>query len=471
MRTPGISPIARDAMAYVLAGGRGSRLMELTARRAKPAVYFGGKSRIVDFALSNAFNSGIRHIAVATQYKAHSLIRHLHRGWNFMRPIRNESFDILPASQRISEELWYLGTADAVYQNLDIIEGYDPKYLVVLAGDHIYKMDYELMLQQHVEQNAEVTVGCIEVPRAEATGFGVMGVNEQDVIQAFVEKPENPPPMPGKPDAALASMGIYVFETKFLLEELRRDAADPNSSHDFGKDIIPYLVKYGKAVAHSFSRSCVRSEEEKGSYWRDVGTVDAYWAANIDLTAVVPELDIYDQNWPIWTYNEGTPPAKFVHDEDGRRGLAISSLVSGACIVSGAALRRTLLSTGSRVNSFANVENAVILPRVDVGRSARLKNVVIDAEVKIPEGLVVGEDPELDARRFRRTERGVCLITQPMIDRLADQPALHRVPERGLTPINGVEEDAEEDRAINGLDPEAAIEALEDEAVTSGLKA
>jgi glucose-1-phosphate adenylyltransferase len=458
-------------MAYVLAGGRGSRLMELTARRAKPAVYFGGKSRIVDFALSNAFNSGIRHIAVATQYKAHSLIRHLHRGWNFMRPIRNESFDILPASQRISEELWYLGTADAVYQNLDIIEGYDPKYLVVLAGDHIYKMDYELMLQQHVEQNAEVTVGCIEVPRAEATGFGVMGVNEQDVIQAFVEKPENPPPMPGKPDAALASMGIYVFETKFLLEELRRDAADPNSSHDFGKDIIPYLVKYGKAVAHSFSRSCVRSEEEKGSYWRDVGTVDAYWAANIDLTAVVPELDIYDQNWPIWTYNEGTPPAKFVHDEDGRRGLAISSLVSGACIVSGAALRRTLLSTGSRVNSFANVENAVILPRVDVGRSSRLKNVVIDAEVKIPEGLVVGEDPELDAKRFRRTERGVCLITQPMIDRLADQPSLHRVPERVLTPVNGVEEDAEEDRAINGLDPEAAIEALEDEAVTSGLKA
>jgi glucose-1-phosphate adenylyltransferase len=471
MRTSGISPIARDAMAYVLAGGRGSRLMELTARRAKPAVYFGGKARIVDFALSNAFNSGIRHIAVATQYKAHSLIRHLHRGWNFMRPIRNESFDILPASQRISEELWYLGTADAVYQNLDIIEGYDPKYLVVLAGDHVYKMDYELMLQQHVKQNAEVTVGCIEVPRAEATGFGVMGVNEQDVIQTFVEKPENPPPMPGKPDAALASMGIYVFETKFLLEELRRDAADPNSSHDFGKDIIPYLVKYGKAVAHSFSRSCVRSEEEKGSYWRDVGTVDAYWAANIDLTAVVPELDIYDQNWPIWTYNEGTPPAKFVHDEDGRRGLAISSLVSGACIVSGAALRRTLLSTGSRVNSFANVENAVILPRVDVGRSARLKNVVIDAEVKIPEGLVVGEDPELDAKRFRRTERGVCLITQPMIDRLADQPSLHRVPERGLTPINGVEEDAEEDRAINGLDPEAAIEALEDEAVTSGLKA
>jgi glucose-1-phosphate adenylyltransferase len=461
-------------MAYVLAGGRGSRLMELTARRAKPAVYFGGKSRIVDFALSNAFNSGIRHIAVATQYKAHSLIRHLHRGWNFMRPIRNESFDILPASQRISEELWYLGTADAVYQNLDIIEGYDPKYLVVLAGDHIYKMDYELMLHQHADQKADVTVGCIEVPRPEATGFGVMDVDTTDVIRSFVEKPENPPAMPGKPDIALASMGIYVFETRFLLDELRRDAADPNSSHDFGKDIIPYLVKNGKAVAHSFTNSCVRSESEKGAYWRDVGTVDAYWAANVDLTAVVPDLDIYDQDWPIWTYNEVTPPAKFVHDEDGRRGLAISSLVSGACIVSGASLRKTLLSTGARVNSFANVENAVILPRVDVGRSARLRNVVIDAEVKIPEGLVVGEDPELDAKRFRRTEHGICLITQPMIDKLSDQPSVHPVPARESPLAAAVEEEeaiVEEEQAINGLDASVTAGELEDEVVTSGLKA
>jgi glucose-1-phosphate adenylyltransferase len=467
MRTPGISPVARDAMAYVLAGGRGSRLMELTARRAKPAVYFGGKSRIVDFALSNAFNSGIRHIAVATQYKAHSLIRHLHRGWNFMRPIRNESFDILPASQRISEELWYLGTADAVYQNLDIIEGYDPKYLVVLAGDHIYKMDYELMLHQHADQKADVTVGCIEVPRAEASGFGVMDVDRTDLIRSFVEKPENPPPMPGKPDIALASMGIYVFETKFLLDELRRDAADPNSSHDFGKDIIPYLVKNGKAVAHSFQRSCVRSESEKGAYWRDVGTVDAYWAANVDLTAVVPELDIYDQDWPIWTYNEVTPPAKFVHDEDGRRGLAISSLISGACIVSGASLRSTLLSTGARVNSFSNVENSVILPRVDIGRSARLRNVVIDAEVKIPEGLIVGEDPELDAKRFRRTERGICLITQPMIDKLTDEPSIHRVPAREMPSMDAVEEE----QAINGLDAGVTAGELEDKVATSGLEA
>jgi glucose-1-phosphate adenylyltransferase len=412
------APLARHAMAYVLAGGRGSRLMELTAWRAKPAVYFGGKSRIVDFALSNAFNSGIRHIAVATQYKAHSLIRHLVRGWNFLRPISNESFDILPASQRVAEDCWYLGTADAVYQNIDIILSHNPKHIVILAGDHVYKMDYELMLQQHVAQSADVTVGCLEVPREDATAFGVMGIDDQDVIQSFVEKPADPPAMPGRPDTSLASMGLYVFDTDFLIDQLRRDAADPNSSHDFGKDIIPYIVANGRAVAHSFQRSCVRSEAERGAYWRDVGTIDAYWEANIDLTAVVPELDIYDEEWPIWTFSEITPPAKFVHDEDGRRGMAISSLVSGACVVSGSLIRHTLLSTGVRVNSYALVEHAVILPKVTVGRGARLRNVVVDAAVEIPDGLVVGEDPELDASRFRRTERGICLITQPMIDRL-----------------------------------------------------
>jgi len=405
-------------MAYVLAGGRGSRLMELTAWRAKPAVYFGGKSRIIDFALSNAFNSGIRHIAVATQYKAHSLIRHLVRGWNFLRPIVNESFDILPASQRVSEDSWYLGTADAVFQNIDIIESHNPKYIVILAGDHVYKMDYELMLQQHVEQGADVTVGCLEVPREDASGFGVMDIDDQETIRSFLEKPDDPPPMPGKPDISLASMGIYVFDTKFLIDQLRRDAADSFSSHDFGKDLIPHIVRTGRAVAHSFQRSCVRSEAERAAYWRDVGTIDAYWAANIDLTAVVPELDIYDSEWPIWTFSEITPPAKFVHDEDGRRGMAISSLVSGACVVSGALIRHTLLSTGVRVNSYALVEHTVILPHVDVGRGARLRNAVVDAAVKIPDGLVVGEDPELDAKRFRRTERGICLITQPMIDRL-----------------------------------------------------
>jgi glucose-1-phosphate adenylyltransferase len=411
------APIVRDAMAYVLAGGRGSRLLEMTDTRAKPAVHFGGKSRIIDFALSNALNSGIRRIGVATQYKAHSLIRHLQRGWNFFRPERNEGFDILPASQR-SGDTWYAGTADALYQNIDIIEGYNPEHIVILAGDHVYKMDYALMLEQHAEQKADVTVGCIEVPRIEATGFGVMHVDDQDRIIAFVEKPADPPPMPDRADMALASMGIYVFKTDFLIDQLHRDAADSSSSRDFGKDIIPYLVKHGKAVAHRFTQSCVRSGAEREAYWRDVGTLDAYWEANIDLTAVIPALDLYDHDWPIWTYAEITPPAKFVHEEVGRRGEAISSLVSGGCIVSGAFLRQSLLFTGVHVHSYARVEQAVILPSADIGRGARLRNVIVEKGVRIPAGLVVGEDPEEDARRFRRTDRGICLITAPMIERL-----------------------------------------------------
>ncbi|CAN7688139.1 glucose-1-phosphate adenylyltransferase [Rhizobium sp. LjRoot254] len=413
-----IQPLARDAMAYVLAGGRGSRLKELTDRRAKPAVYFGGKTRIIDFALSNALNSGIRRIGVATQYKAHSLIRHLQRGWDFFRPERNESFDILPASQRVSETQWYEGTADAVYQNIDIIEPYNPQYMVILAGDHIYKMDYELMLRQHVSTGADVTIGCLEVPRMEAVGFGVMHVDKTDTIIDFVEKPADPPGIPGNESMALASMGIYVFHTKFLLDLLRADAADPNSSKDFGKDLIPHIVKNGKAVAHRFNESCVRAEMETQAYWRDVGTVDAYWQANIDLTDIVPELDLYDSEWPIWTYSELTPPAKFVHDEDKRRGSAVSSLVSGNCIISGAAINRSLLFTGCRVNSYSALDHAVVLPEVTVNRRAQLKNCVVDRGVIIPEGLVVGEDPELDAKRFRRTETGICLITQTMIDKL-----------------------------------------------------
>jgi glucose-1-phosphate adenylyltransferase len=418
IQRPGLhAPIVRDSMAYVLAGGRGSRLLEMTDNRAKPAVYFGGKSRIIDFALSNALNSGIRRIGVATQYKAHSLIRHLQRGWNFFRHERNEGFDILPASQR-SGDSWYAGTADALYQNIDIIEGYDPEYIVVLAGDHVYKMDYAKMLMQHVEQGADVTVGCIEVPRMEAVAFGVMHVDEQDRIIAFVEKPADPPPIPGSPHTALASMGIYVFATRFLIEELRRDEADKSSNRDFGKDIIPYLVKHGKAVAHRFTSSCVTSGAEREAYWRDVGTLDAYWEANIDLTEIIPALDLYDRDWPIWTYAEVTPPAKFVHEEVGRRGEAISSLVSGGCIVSGSFLRQSLLFTGVHVHSYARVEQAVILPDADIGRGARLRNVIVERGVKIPPGLVVGEDPVEDAARFRRTDRGICLITTPMIDRL-----------------------------------------------------
>lgn len=414
------APLARSAMAYVLAGGRGSRLMELTDIRAKPAVYFGGKSRIIDFALSNALNSGIRRISVATQYKAHSLIRHLQRGWNFFRPERNETFDILPASQRVAEGAagWYAGTADAVFQNIDIIEDYAPRFIVLLAGDHIYKMDYEHMLQQHVDQGADVTVGCIEVPRMEASGFGVMAVDMDDKIISFLEKPQDPPCIPGLPDQALASMGIYVFETKFLINELRKDAANPHSSHDFGKDIIPGIVERGMAVAHRFAQSCVRSSQETAPYWRDVGTIDAYWEANVDLTDFVPGLDLYDRDWPIWTYGEIVPPAKFVHDEENRRGAAVSALVSGGCIVSGASVKRSLLFTGVQAHSYAAVDSAVILPYADIGRRARLRRVVVDRGVRIPAGLVVGEDPELDAARFRRTDRGVCLITQPMIDRL-----------------------------------------------------
>jgi glucose-1-phosphate adenylyltransferase len=412
-------PLARDAMAYVLAGGRGSRLMELTDKRAKPAVYFGGKSRIIDFALSNALNSGIRRIGVATQYKAHSLIRHLQRGWNFFRPERNESFDILPASQRVSETMWYAGTADAVFQNIDIIASYAPSYLVILAGDHIYKMDYETMLRQHVESRADVTVGCIEVPRMEATGFGVMAIDGEDRITSFLEKPSDPPGMPDKPDMALASMGIYVFETHFLIDQLRRDAANPSSSRDFGRDIIPHLVEHGKAIAHRFSNSCVRTSDDAEIYWRDVGTIDAYWQANVDLADPVPALNLYDNSWPIWTYSEITPPAKFVYDDDGRRGMAVDSLVSGGCIISGSALRRSLLFTGVHVHSYAKIEEAVIMPYVEIGRHARLSKVVVDRGVKIPEGLVVGEEPDRDAQRFRRTDQGVCLITQHMIDRLA----------------------------------------------------
>ncbi|MCB1503770.1 MAG: glucose-1-phosphate adenylyltransferase [Hyphomicrobiaceae bacterium] len=417
-RGPTSGTLARATMAYVLAGGRGTRLMQLTERRAKPAVYFGGKSRIIDFALSNALNSGIRRICVATQYKAHSLIRHLHNGWNFLRQERNEGFDILPASQRVPGEKWYVGTADAVYQNIDIIEGYDPEFIVLLAGDHIYKMNYEMMLREHVSSNADVTIACIEVPKADAKAFGVMRVDENDRIVDFVEKVPNPPEMPGKPGVCLASMGIYVFSTGFLLEELKRDAANPKSTHDFGHDIIPHIVKNGRAMAHHFSRSCVRPNVDLPVYWRDVGTVDAYWQANIDLTEVVPDLDLYDNAWPIWTYAEIQPPAKFVHDVEGRRGQAVQSLVSGGCIVSGSLVRRSLLFTAVHVHSFAKIENAVILPYVKIGQEARVSNVVIDRGVEIPPGLVIGEDPILDAVRFHRTPSGICLVTQEMIDRL-----------------------------------------------------
>ncbi len=408
--------LSSQAMAFVLAGGRGSRLKELTDRRAKPAVYFGGKTRIIDFALSNALNSGIRKMAIATQYKAHSLIRHMQRGWGFFRAERNEYLDILPASQRVDETKWYLGTADAVAQNIDIVDSYNVKYVIILAGDHVYKMDYEIMLAQHVETGADVTIGCLTVPRAEASAFGVMAVDGQMRITSFLEKPKDPPAIPGDPGHSLASMGIYVFDWAFLRDLLLRDMGDENSSHDFGNDLIPAIVKHGKAVAHRFADSCVTSGLEDEPYWRDVGTIDAFWQANIDLTDFVPKLDLYDNSWPIWTYGEIVPPAKFIHDEDGRRGSAVSSLVSGDCIVSGSEVRNSLLFTGCRTHSFSMLDHVVALPQVIVNRKAELTNCVIDRGVVIPEGLVVGQDPVEDAKWFRRSEGGVVLVTQDMLD-------------------------------------------------------
>ncbi|RBP62543.1 glucose-1-phosphate adenylyltransferase [Brevibacterium sanguinis] len=411
--------LSSQAMAFVLAGGRGSRLEELTDRRAKPAVHFGGKSRIIDFPLSNALNSGIRKMAIATQYKAHSLIRHVQRGWGFFRAERNEYLDILPASQRVAENKWYLGTADAVTQNIDIVDDYQVEYVIVLAGDHVYKMDYEVMLHQHVETGADVTVGCLTVPREEASAVGVMDVDETGRIVDFLEKPADPPGMPDDPDMALASMGIYVFDWDFLRDLLLADAEDTNSSHDFGHDLIPAIVRNGSAYAHRFSESCVMSGLETEPYWRDVGTIDAFWQANIDLTEFVPALDLYDNEWPIWTYSELAPPAKFIHDDEGRRGQAIQSLVSGNSIISGADVHNSLLFTGARVHSYASLDHVVSLPYVDVGRGARITRAVLDNRVRIPAGLVVGEDPEEDEKWFRRTKDGIVLITQPMLDRRA----------------------------------------------------
>ncbi len=414
-----VDRLSRRSMAFVLAGGRGSRLHELTDRRAKPAVYFGGKTRIIDFALSNALNSGIRKMAIATQYKAHSLIRHCQRGWNFFRAERNEHLDILPASQRVDETHWYQGTADAVFQNIDIIDDYGIEYVVILAGDHVYKMDYEMMIAQHVDTGADVTIGCLTVPRAEARAFGVMAVDETGRITGFLEKPADPPGTPDDPSVALASMGIYVFDWPLLRRLLIEDANDPRSQHDFGNDIIPALVNGGKAMAHRFSESCVRHRADAPAYWRDVGTVDAFWKANIDLTEFDPELDLWDRDWPIWTYSESVPPAKFIHNQQSRRGLAVSSLVSGGCIISGTEVRNSLLFTGVHTNSWSQLDQVVALPYVYIARHARLTKVVIDRGVEIPEGLVVGEDIDEDKRWFRVTEGGVTLITQEMIDKRA----------------------------------------------------
>ena len=410
--------LARRTIGLVLAGGRGSRLKALTDRRTKPAVYFGGKFRIIDFALSNCLNSGVRRIGVLTQYKSHSLLRHLQRGWSFLRNEFNEFIDLLPAQQRIDEDSWYLGTADAVYQNLDILRAHNPEYILILAGDHIYKMDYAELIADHVAQGKKCTVACIEVPIAEASAFGVMAIDPMRQIVEFVEKPANPPAMPGKPEMSLASMGIYVFDAQALFAALEKDAASPGSSRDFGKDVIPAMVAESQAVAHPFGMSCVKSSAEAPAYWRDVGTVEAYWAANLDLTNTIPELDMYDRDWPIWTYQEQLPPAKFVFNDDGRRGSAVDSLVSGGCIISGGSVNRSVLFSKVHIHSYAEVEEAVLLPEVDVGRGCKLRKVVIDNGCVIPPGMQIGFDAAEDAKRFYRSEGGVVLVTREMLDEL-----------------------------------------------------
>jgi glucose-1-phosphate adenylyltransferase len=415
--------LARRTIGLVLAGGRGSRLHALTDRRAKPAVYFGGKFRIVDFALSNCLNSGVRRISVVTQYKSHSLLRHLQRGWSFLRSEFNEFIDLLPAQQRIDETSWYQGTADAVFQNLDILRAEKPEYILVLAGDHIYKMDYANLIADHVAQGAPCTVACIEVPVAEASAFGVMAVDAQRRIVRFDEKPAHPASMPGRPDMALASMGIYLFNADYLYEALKADAAAHGSSRDFGRDLIPAIVGRGEAVAHPFGLSCVKSSPDAPAYWRDVGTIDAYWAANLDLTGITPDLDMYDRQWPIWTHQEQLPPAKFVFDDEGRRGMVVDSLVSGGCIISGAFARRSVLFSKVRLHSYCHIEDAVLLPEVEVGRDCRLRKVVIDKGCQIPPGLSIGFDADEDARRFYRTEQGVVLVTREMLEKLASDEA------------------------------------------------
>jgi len=409
--------LARAALAIVLAGGRGTRLGRLTDNRAKPAVPFGGKFRFIDFPLSNCVNSGIRRIGVCTQYKAQSLIRHVQRGWSFLDGRFQEFVELLPAQQNVGTD-WYRGTADAIYQNTGLLRYYGPELILVLAGDHIYKMDYTYMLKEHVACGASMTIACMELPLADAPGFGVMSVDESMRIVDFQEKPENPAAIPGRPDTALASMGIYVFNAEFLYEQLARDAVDTRSDHDFGKDIIPHLLGHGYHVqAHRFSDSCVNMTDGR-PYWRDVGTLDAYWEANMELTKVVPDLNLYDRQWPIWTYQEQLPPAKFVFDDEGRRGLAVDSLVSGGCVISGATVRRSLLFSSVRVHSYALVEDSVVLPEVSVGRGVVLRRAVVEKYCQLPPGLQIGVDPELDRRRFDVSPRGITLVVPQMLEAL-----------------------------------------------------
>jgi len=406
-----VSKITKKTLALILAGGRGSRLQDLTKWRSKPAVPFGGKFRIIDFPLSNCINSGIRRIGVLTQYKAHSLILHIQRGWGFLRGEFGEYVELLPAQQRVDESSWYLGTADAVHQNIDIFRNHDPDYVLILAGDHIYRMDYGTMIAHHVATGADMTVGCIDVDLETAKSFGVMSVDDDTRVLEFEEKPENPKPIPGRKDIALASMGIYVFNKAFLFEQLIRDADMPGSTHDFGKDIIPAVIDKYRVMAYPF-----RDPKSGGQgYWRDVGTIDAFWSTNLELIGVTPELNLYDRTWPIWTYQEQLPPAKFIFDDEDRRGMAVDSMVSGGCIISGSLVRHSLLFSNVRVNSYCTVEDSVILPDVEIGRNCSIKKAVIDKRCQISDNTIIGEDPDADAERFTVSPNGVVLVTPGML--------------------------------------------------------
>ena len=403
------SELTRKTLVLVLAGGSGSRLKGLTKWRAKPAVPFGGKYRIIDFALSNCVNSGLRRISVLTQYKSHSLIRHLQRAWGFMRAEIGEFVEIIPAQQRVDNH-WYRGTADALYQNIDIIRRHAPEHIIILGGDHIYSMDYSKMLYQHVNSGSNLTVGCVEVPREQASEFGVMSIDEDHRINKFTEKPENPEVMPDKPDKALASMGIYIFSTRHLYASLIADSEDDSSSHDFGKDIVPKCISTCNAYAYPF-----KNKDGSSAYWRDVGTVDSYWAANMELCEIEPRLNLYSRDWPIWTYQTQHPPAKFIFDDENVRGMATSSLISGGCIISGARVKDSVIFFATQIERGSVIKDSVILPKVSIGYNCRITRAVIDKACIIEDGTVIGEDPELDRKRFHVTESGIVLVTPEML--------------------------------------------------------
>ncbi|VAW70678.1 Glucose-1-phosphate adenylyltransferase [hydrothermal vent metagenome] len=405
-----ISKLTRNTLALIMAGGRGERLKQLTMWRAKPAVPFGGKFRIIDFPLSNCINSGIRRIGVLTQYKSHSLNLHIQKGWGHLRGDFGEFVELLPAQQRI-EESWYAGTADSIYQNLDIIRSHSPDYVLILAGDHIYKMDYGEMLAKHVESKADITVGCIGVPLEKASAFGVMGVDKDLRISSFVEKPENPQALNGKPDEALCSMGIYIFNTNLLFELLIRDADTSKSTHDFGKDIIPYAIEKYRVYAYPFTD--VRSGIQ--AYWRDVGTLDSFWEANLELIGITPELNLYDDHWPIWTNQEQLPPAKFIFDDDDRRGMAVDSMVSGGCIISGARVCHSLLFSNVTIDNYSKIDSSVILPDVEIGKNCEIHHAIIDKGCIIPDGTIIGKNEADDIKRFYVSTHGVVLVTPEML--------------------------------------------------------